>query len=64
MAIPALSLDEVRTMTPEQLTGYFEKYARYFEDSPNKPYAIRIGSKTLLSDDTMDLRQQFDRLVQ
>jgi hypothetical protein len=44
-------------------TEYFETYAGYFEDSPNEPYAIRVGSKTLFSSDTADLRQKFDKLL-
>jgi hypothetical protein len=60
MAIPALSLDQVLAM---DVSAYFEQYARYFADSPNAPYAIRIGSKTLFSNDTMDLRQKLTRLL-
>lgn len=41
---------------------YFELYARYFEDAPKTPYAIRVGSKTLFSDDTYELRQKLGRL--
>jgi hypothetical protein len=63
MALPALALDTIKEMNSVERTRYFEAYAR-FTDSPTKPYVIRIGSKTLFSVDTMDLRQQFDRFLQ
>jgi hypothetical protein len=47
-------------MDKSLLEEYFMEYAQYMKDSPNKPYVIRVGSKTLFSDDTMDLRQQFE----
>lgn len=63
MALKALSLQEVQTMNKEECTAYFEEYAGYFEDSPITPYAIRVGSITLFSDDTHNLRQQFDYVL-
>jgi hypothetical protein len=64
MALPALDLETVRKMDKAGRTGYFENYARYSEDSPCcLHYAIRVGSKTLFSEDTADLRQKFDKLL-
>jgi uncharacterized protein (DUF849 family) len=63
MALPALALNVVKEMNSVGRTRYFEEYARY-TDSPTRPYAIRIGNKTLHSADTMDLRRQFDRFLQ
>ena len=60
MALPAKPLDEILAMDKERLEGYFMEYAQYMEDSPHKPYVIRVGSKTLSSDDTMNLRKQFE----
>lgn len=59
MAIPALSLDEVMKLNIAGRACYFDEYARYFEDSPEIPYAIRVGSKTFHSNDTLDLKMQF-----
>ena len=64
MALHAKSFEEVKKMTSEQRTEYFETYAGYFEKSPKSPYAIRIGSRTFHSDDTMDLRRQFDKYLE
>jgi hypothetical protein len=63
MALPAKPTNEIVTMDEERLEAYFMDYAQYMEDSPNKPYVIRVGSKTLSSDDTMDLRKQFEAHV-
>jgi len=63
MALRGLDLETVRKMDKSARTEYFETYAGYFEDSPNEPYAIRVGSKTLFSSDTADLRQKFDKLL-
>jgi hypothetical protein len=60
MAIPALGLAEMLAMNAEQRQQYFFDYARYFEDSPLTPYAIRVGAKTLFAADTMDLRLKFE----
>jgi hypothetical protein len=57
MALPAKALDDILAMDKEGLEEYFMEFAQYMEDSPNKPYVIRVGSKTLSSDDTMDLRK-------
>ena len=61
MALPAQTFAQVKAMSPSGRTSYFQTYGRYFPDSPNKPYAIRVGSKTFFSNDTMDLRKQFDK---
>lgn len=61
MALIGIPIKEAILLT--DLQSAFAKYARYFEDAPQKRYAIRVGSKTLLSDDTYDLRQQFEREV-
>lgn len=53
---------ELRAMSLEQRTDYFERYARYFADAAMK-YSIRVGSMTLRSNDTYDLRRQFDKLI-
>jgi len=63
MALPAKPIEEIVTMNAAERTEYFEEYARFFEDAPQKPYAIRIGSRTLFSADTMDLKIQFTALV-
>jgi hypothetical protein len=60
MALPAKPLDDILGMDKSRLEEYFMEYAQYMEESPNKPYVIRVGSRTLLSDDTMDLRRQFE----
>ena len=63
MALPALDWITVKNMGLDERTAYFESHAQFFESGPLKPYAIRVGSRTLLSDDTSDLRQQFDSLM-
>ena len=63
MALQALNFDTVKEMSPTKRTRYFENYAGYFADAPKEPYAIRIGSKTLHSDDTHDLRMKFDAFL-
>lgn len=63
MALPSLPLETVRKMDKSERAEYFETYERYFSDAPQKPYAIRVGSRTLFSNDTYDLRQQFDKLL-
>ena len=60
MALPAKPLDEIFAMDENRLEEYFMEYAGYMEESSNKPYVIRVGSKTLFSDDTIDLRKQFE----
>lgn len=64
MALQALPFSQVQAMDSEQRTEYFERFAGFFSDSPRKPYAIRVGSRTLTSADTLDLRQQFDKLLE
>jgi len=63
MALHALELDKVRAMNEKQRFEYFIKYAGRIEDSPKLCYAIRVGSKTLMSDDTADLRDKFDEFL-
>ena len=63
MAIPTLTLDEVKEMNSVERTRYFETYAR-FTNSPTRPYTIRIGNRTLSSDNIHDLRMAFDRFLQ
>lgn len=63
MALFAKSFEEVKKMNPEQRTLYFEEYAGYFEDSPSTPYAIRVGGKTFFAEDTLELRQKFDKYL-
>lgn len=63
MPLQAQPLAEILAMDSRQLTAYFEEYARYYEDAPQRPYAIRVGSETLFSDDTMDLKTQLVKLV-
>lgn len=60
MALNRLSADEIARMNAKQREAYFMKYAGYFPDSPNKPYAIGVGSKTFMEADTRDLRQKFE----
>ncbi len=64
MALPSKSFDEVKALDAAGRTDYFDRFSRYFPDSPpTKPYAIRVGSRTLLSNDTHDLRKKFDKLL-
>lgn len=63
MTLRALSLQDVKAMDKRGREKYFFAYAGYFPDSPAQPYAIRVGSKTFHSNDTADLRQQFDKYL-
>jgi len=63
MALHGLSLVEVKKMTKEQRTVYFGVFARKYPESQKNCYGIRVGSTTMLSDDTMDLRKQFDHFL-
>jgi hypothetical protein len=63
MELLSKPLEVVKKMSPERRTAYFEQYAGYIPEAPNKCYAIRVGSTTLRSDDTYKLRQMFDHLV-
>jgi hypothetical protein len=60
MALHALEFGRVKAMNEKQRFDYFCKYAGRIEDSPKLCYAIRIGSKTLMSDDTYDLRMKME----
>lgn len=60
MALQAYSLERVLAMTEERREWYFNHFAGYFPRSPQKRYAIRVGSVTLHSNDTMQLREQFN----
>lgn len=42
---------------------YFFANARYLKDSPGECYSILVGSRTLFSRDTMDLRLQFEEVI-
>lgn len=57
--LPALPLSEVLDMDPKR---YFNDYARYMGDAPRK-YCLRVGSRTLRSNDTMDLKEKFLKYV-
>jgi hypothetical protein len=61
--IPALRLTALLSMSRSQRRDYFKAYARYFEDAPEKPYSIRVGSKAFFSADTLDLFEQLERYV-
>jgi len=50
-------------MDQRQLWAYFCDYAGYIKDAPKLRYAVRIGSRTLMSDDTADLWQKFNGYV-
>jgi hypothetical protein len=63
MALKALDLNTVKAMDAERRTAYFEKYAGYFPENPRLRYAIRVGSKTLFSNDTLELRLKFDHFL-
>jgi len=63
MAILGISIEAARRLKPAEIQAAFEKYARYIPDSPRLCYAIRVGSRTLHSDDTLALRLQFGRRI-
>jgi hypothetical protein len=63
MALIGAPLHMILRMDSKQLFKYFCDYARYMPDAPKFKYVIQVGSKTLRSDDTMDLRVQFDAKV-
>jgi hypothetical protein len=56
------SFEKVKALTEDERTAYFERFSRYF-DRMLTPYAIRVGTKTLMAKDTMELRQKFDALL-
>jgi hypothetical protein len=56
-------MNEILAMDKRRLEAYFMEFAQYMEDSPNRPYIIRVGSRTLSIDDTMNLRKQFEAHV-
>lgn len=60
-----MTLQELAKHTPKSkaVEDFFFKNAGYAEDSPSKPYVIRVGAKTFFSDDTMDLRIQLELAV-
>ena len=55
--------EQLARLTPRELEAHFMEAARFMPDAPNTPYFIRVGSRTLFSADTMDLRKQFERKV-
>jgi hypothetical protein len=63
MALHALELGKVKAMNDKQRFDYFCKFAGRIPDSPKLCFAIRVGSTTLLSNDTGDLRQQFESFL-
>lgn len=63
MALPALPIEKVIALNDKALHDYFDDYARFDAEAPQYPYVIRFGSRTLFSDNTMDLWQQFKRTV-
>jgi hypothetical protein len=63
MALPALATSDLLRMNKDEQFEYFCSYARFDPTSPQKPYAIRIGGKSLFSDDTMELRRMFNKAV-
>src|SRR5438067_13314839 len=63
MAVPAKPLDDVLAMDKGRLEEYFIEHAGYMEDSPNKPWVIRVSSKSFFSDKKMELRKQFESHV-
>lgn len=59
MALPGWSIDVVVGLARPALDEYFGSFARYDIFAPGKArYAIRVGSKTFRSDDTMDLKNK------
>jgi hypothetical protein len=66
MALPApCTPDQLAKMSAEDLWLYFHQNARYIQDAPalRARYAIRFGSQTLSSDDTLELRTKFESAV-
>ena len=66
MALPGLNLSELLKFTPKERDQYFDQYARHLPDVHVKKghtYGIRVGGKTLYSDDTLDLKVKFTRLL-
>lgn len=64
MALLAKPIDEIANLrTVEERYNYFCEYARYMADAPNLRYMIRVGSETLRSNDTHELRIAFDKAV-
>ena len=63
MALRGVPIEQAVLCTKSELFDLFCEYAGYFEDSPQTPYAISMGSRTLFSEDTADLRRQFNRRV-
>ncbi len=59
MALPAIDISAVAALTRSEADAYFNKYARYFKDAPVMKYAIRLGSRTLVSHDTYELKEEF-----
>jgi len=57
-----MTIEELRSMTPEQLHEYFCEHARYFMHNPYH-YEIRIGSDILRDNDTMDLFKKFTAYI-
>lgn len=64
MALPSKTLDEIASLrTAAERYDYFCQNARYMPDAPRLRYMIRVGTETLKSDDTYELRLEFDKAV-
>ena len=63
MALIGVPVEEAVRSSPAKLFNMFCRYAGYFEDAPECLYAIRVGSRTFSSNDTLDLRKQFTRRI-
>lgn len=59
----SLPVSEVCAISRHSIHDYFCHYACYLPDAPLKCYAVRIGSKTLFAEDTMELRKMFGRMI-
>lgn len=55
--------DDLKKLTEGERLCYFFEHSGYMPDAPSKPYVIRTGSRSLTSDDTMDLLQQWEEWV-
>lgn len=59
-----MTLEELTALSKKDLETWFMDNARYMPDAPSRPYFIRCSSKVFFSDDTMDLRKQFEEAIQ
>jgi hypothetical protein len=64
VALSAWALDIVVTLPKKALEAYFMSFASYDVFSPmNSRYRIRVGSHTLYSNDTMELRNKLEKYI-